>query len=57
MGTGISNWHIWNFEPTKIRVFLLFQIATRLYSQHNYMKQIQNPLWNVNFFMENGISY
>ena len=29
MGTGISNWNICIVDPTKMKVFTLFQIATR----------------------------
>ena len=30
MNTGISNWHICSIDPTKMRVFPLFQFDTRL---------------------------
>ena len=38
METGISNWHIWKFDPTKSLILPLFQFATRLNSQNQYMK-------------------
>jgi len=38
METGISNWHFWNVDPTNMRILPLFQTATRLYSQKQYMK-------------------
>ena len=37
MENGINYWHIWNVDPTKIRVFPLFQIATLLITQNMYM--------------------
>jgi len=33
METGISNWHMWNVDPTKLRVYTSFQFAKRLNSQ------------------------
>ena len=45
--TGISNWHIWTVVPNKMMV-PFFQIAIRLNSLKNFMKQIQIQLWNLN---------
>ena len=30
MNIGISNWHNWSFDPTKMKIFTLFQFLTRL---------------------------
>ena len=30
MNTGISSWHIWSIDPTKMRFLLFFQFDTRL---------------------------
>ena len=39
-GTGISIWHIWIVDPSKMRGFPSFQIGKRLNSKNQYMKLI-----------------
>jgi hypothetical protein len=38
MKIGISNWLIWNVDPTKISDWHLFLFTIRLKSQNHYMK-------------------
>ena len=39
MENGISSWLIWNDDPGKMSVLHLFQIATLLNLDKQYMKQ------------------
>ena len=47
---------IWNYYRTKMIVLPSFQFATRLNSQNRNENEIINELWNIDFYMNIGIS-
>jgi len=56
MNIGISNWHNWSFDATKMKLFTLFHFLTRLLtSKHlklfsTYLVGRNGAMWKKFFF-------